>query len=437
MRRNNQQRITAILSLTSTPSPVPSPLASPLPSLSSGTGFLLSSSSIPSASLPLQLPLPYQFEYDNNVEDIPRPTPQVQSTDPVGDDYIFDDNSLEKVVNEETQRKWKEVVQSSVKTLKTSLNREDKRVVNSLSITDIFTRDGARYIVKATQRKYFEIFPWFLVYKDVKNHRFRESLSDQRAEEIVEALKFFWRDSFDKHDLKVITKFCFAPPRSCLSPIHDLKQDIVKNRESTQFRQDLLHIVKNHESRLSRLEEKFFTQDSHEDHPTKKRRQSTHEENISLEITLGDHDMRLRALEGETLESSFHAKLSTNDDDLVPGDYQSSDFDDNTESSYSHGLSDDDYDFLRRDLQNISRDPTPSLDSDASPPPSPSSHNGEEEIASKICSKSTLIVELLNQIMPSTPSFDGQSPTLDLTSIDTNLDSILSSLQNYRRENFD
>jgi hypothetical protein len=383
----------------------------------------------------LPSPLPYQFEYENenNMETITRSNHHdLQGTDPVGEDFLFANDDAE-VENDEDQRKWREVVRRSIDVLQFIGNGEDKLIVKALTVPDIFTRDKARYIVKATQRRYFEIFPWCLVYKDHKGHRFRESLSFEKAKLIVEALIFFWTDSFDEHDRRVITRFCSTPPASCLSPIHDLQVEIIKNRENIKFRQDISETVSRHESRLTRLE-RVFSRGFHEDQPSKKRRHQSHGENfLSLEITLGDHDLRLDALERETLESSFVLKLPT-DNDLAPATCPSSDLDDQTESSYSHELSDDDLDCLQKDLQNIIGDPTSSPQSPASSPHPPLLHNGEREIVNNICSKSTLIVELLNQIISSPAGDEKQYPPLDLESINTNLDLILLSLQTYHNK---
>jgi hypothetical protein len=377
----------------------------------------------------------------------------LQSTDPVAREDLCE---VEENDGNQRNRNWRQLVQNAVGTLKLlSKTHQDRSAAGdapvALTISELFTLDGSRFIVKASARKYFDIFPWFLVYKD-HPHRFRETLSQENGELIVEALNFFWNTTFDEHDLRVMTRFCAAPPDKHLSPIQTLRLEIEKNRQNIKLQAKYQTMLDLHEARLTRLEARQIPDQerSPEDQQPLKKQRHLFEvpevgENLSLDITLHDHHLRLEALEGNevSFENVPYPYSLTFSDHPAPDDYQSSDFDDDGElssSTLSHELSDDDLEILKHDLQNIIGDPAP-LSPAHPPPPSPRPplfSNGDEEILNNICSKGTLIVELLTQIIhssPATSNDDSTSPPLDLASIHTNLNSILFSIQSYH-ENF-
>jgi hypothetical protein len=246
---------------------------------------------------------------------------------------------------------------------------------------DLFTKEGTRCVVKAKQKRYFEIFPWFLIQKAKKSYRFRESLKGGMIELILDAMGFFWNEPFTDEDYDFMKSFyrkhfssqiVFAsssppphpPPHSisrssssslplppshlpipsssssvasttaalskaasgrCLSSILLLKHEIEKNRINLQFYQRIKNIVSRHDDRLTHLEHKAFP-DRDDRPPFKKRRSSLDDEDqtFGLNDCLLDHKERIDALESQLPCVSPCSFISSRNEDCPLSSIQTS-----------------------------------------------------------------------------------------------------------------
>lgn len=67
----------------------------------------------------------------------------------------------------------------------------------TFSSSDLFTPDKKRFVVKITRKKYFEIFPWFFL---PQKQKYRDTISPEACELIVEALTIFWSGNLTESD---------------------------------------------------------------------------------------------------------------------------------------------------------------------------------------------------------------------------------------------
>ena len=142
----------------------------------------------------------------------------------------FSDSSASTVTPTGDQG-WAAAVQAA-------LNNLSRKKSYTLEKESLFSIQDTRLIVKNRARRYFNIFPWFLM--KASTNRCRECLNIKKDRDIdkklVAAMNYFWETEFSPIEIEVIST-CYSelhPPEKYLSPIIQLQEAVQKRLSEYQ-----------------------------------------------------------------------------------------------------------------------------------------------------------------------------------------------------------